>query len=238
MPSPDVSHWSAAYECLETLEKNKTPGSIYELLVTSDEARFLAWTLATLTPWAQLPDDPPLKGGKPALPLATQAAREGFKAPNKLSDVVTAAHRHRQKILELKEIVCTEQPSMKERDRFGMAIREWDSRGGNWRLQVLYAILVDAEQRLGFQSVTLETVLAEWQRFLDHLVELDVVDAPNLKRLLDGRILAKELGVKPGKWMSAALDVTTAWQLRNPGVTDYAGAVEEVRKRKDELGIK
>ncbi|KAK0645590.1 hypothetical protein B0T16DRAFT_411525 [Cercophora newfieldiana] len=237
MPSPDISHWVTAYECLETLEKNKTPGSIYELLVASDEARRYAWNLATLTPWAQLPDDPPLKGGKLAPPLATQAAREGFKAPNKLSDIVTAAHRHRPKILELKEIVCTGQPTMNERDRFGMTIREWDSRGGNWRLQVLYAVLVDVEVRSGAEGVAVEAVLAEWQKFLDHLVELDVLDAPSMKRLVDGKILAKELGVRPGKWMSAALDVATAWQLRNPGATDYAGAVEEVRKRKDELGI-
>ncbi|KAK0627713.1 tRNA nucleotidyltransferase-like protein [Immersiella caudata] len=238
MPAPDISHWAAAYECLETLEKNKTPGSIYELLVTNEEARFLAWNLAALAPWAQLPDDAPLKSGKRALPLATQAAREGFKAPNKLSDIVTAAHSHRQGVLELKEIVCTQQPTMKERDRFGMAIREWDSRGGNWRLQVLYAVLVDVEQRAGGQGFALETVLAGWQCFLDHLVELDVVDAPNMKRLLDGRALAKELGVEPGKWTGAALDIAMAWQLRNPGVKDYAGAVEEVRKRKDELGIK
>jgi len=238
MPSPDTSHWATAYECLGTLEKNKTPGSIYELLVTSEEARCFAWNLSTLTSWTQLPDDRPLKGGKPSFPLATQAAREGFKAPNKLSDIITAAHRHRPQILELKEIVCAEQPAMKERDRFGMAIRGWDSRGSNWRLQVLYAVLVDVEARAGAKGVEIETVLAEWQRFLDHLVELDVVDAPSIKRIVDGRILAKELGVKPGKWTGPALEIAMAWQLRNPDATDYSGAVEEVRKQKEELGIK
>ncbi|KAK0714935.1 hypothetical protein B0H67DRAFT_579543 [Lasiosphaeris hirsuta] len=249
MPAPDISNWSAAYLCLDSLARNNTPGSIYQLLVTSDEARSNAWALAALTPWEQLPDDPPLRGGKPALPLATQAAREGFKAPNKLSDIVTAGHRHRAKILELKDIVRTEQPSMEERDRFGMAIREWDSRGGNWRLQVLYVILADVGARtdngvLGKSAgqkrdgaVPVEEVLAEWQRFLDHLIKLDVMDAPLLKRLVDGHLLTKALGVKPGKWLSEALDIAMAWQFRNPGVTDSAEAVEEVRK-KTELGIK
>jgi hypothetical protein len=46
------------------------------------------------------------------------------------------------------------------------------------------------------------------------------------------------LGVKPGKWTGAALDVALAWQLRNPGVEDPAGAIEEVRRRKEELGIR
>lgn len=234
MPTPNTAKWSVAYECLELLAKTKTPGSIYDTLVTSEEAAYYAWNLAALTSWEQLPDDPPLKNGKPALPLATQAAREGFKSPNKLSDVVTAAHRHRCQILRLKTIVDTAHPTMTQRDRFGMAIREWDSKGGHWRLQVLYAVLVDAEER---SATPVQEVLSEWQRFLDHLVELDIMDAPSIKRIIDGRTLAKELDVRPGKWTGQALEIVMAWQLRNPGVNDHAGAVEEVRKRRGELGI-
>lgn len=128
-----------------------------------------------------------------------------------------------------------------ERDRLGLAIREWDSRpgaGANWRLQVLYAVLVDvAERTTGEGKETVEDVLKEWQAFLDHLVEMDLMDAPSVKRITDGKQLAKALGVKPGKWMGQALEVVMAWQLRNPTVSDPEGAVEEVRKRKEELGI-
>ncbi|KAK0735682.1 hypothetical protein B0T21DRAFT_402372 [Apiosordaria backusii] len=238
MPKPDISHWNLAYECLFFLENNNTPESIWQLLVSTEEARYFAWSLATLTPWEQLPDDPPLKSGKAALPLATQAAREGFKAPNKLSDVVTAAHRHRPAILELKAIVDQQKVEMEDRAKFGMAIREWDARAvGSWRLQVLYAIMVDVAERTAGSS-TREEVLIQWQDFLDHLVELDLMNAASLKRLIDGKYLSKELGVKPGKWTGAALEVVMEWQLRNPGVEDPAGAVEEVRKRKEELGIK
>ena len=35
--------------------------------------------------------------------------------------------------------------------------------------------------------------------------------------------------MRPGPWMKDALDVVMAWQLRNPDITDPAGAVEEVR---------
>ena len=242
MPSPNLSNWPAAYECLDFLAETKTPGSIYELLVTTDEARYFSWALAALVPWEQLPDDPPLKSGKLAPPLAEQAARQGFKAPNKLSDVVGASHRHRKAIVGLKDIALSGQETSRERDRFGMAIREWDSRAGNWRLQVLFSILVDIEVRTaenaGDSRASREDVLREWQGFLDHLIELDVMDAPSMKRLVDGRILAKALGVKPGRWMAEALEIAMAWQLRNPGVTDVGGAVEEVNKRREELGIK
>lgn len=239
MPKPDTTCWKTAYECLAMLEATKTPGAIYDLLVTSEEARHYAWSLATLTPWEQLPDDPPLKSGKAAMPLPTQAAREGFKAPNKLSDIVTGAHCHRAAILEFRDMARAKAEALNERGRVGMTIRDWDARGGHWRLQVLFALLVDVADRVGTSKVESErqAVLAEWQQLLEHLVELDVMDAPSVKRLVDGKLLSQELGVKPGKWMGAALDVALEWQLRNPGVTDPAGAVDEVRRRKAELGI-
>jgi tRNA nucleotidyltransferase (CCA-adding enzyme) len=80
-------------------------------------------------------------------------------------------------------------------------------------------------------------LLRGWQKFFDYLLEMDVLDAPSWKRLIDGTQLAKALGVRPGKWMATALDVCMAWQFRNPEATDYAGAVEEVRSRAEELGI-
>lgn len=83
-----------------------------------------------------------------------------------------------------------------------------------------------------------EEFVASWVTFLNHLAKLDVYDAPSLKRLLDGRQLAQALGAKPGKWTGPALDICVAWQLRHPDQTDPAGAVEEVRKRREELGIR
>lgn len=234
-PQPDLATWHMAYECLHFLAENRTPGSLHEQLVRTDEARYHAWILATVAPFEALPAEQGAKSGRPPVPLAAQAAREGFKAPTKLCDMMAAAHRHRPRVLALKELVDSKKPERQERDRFGMAIREWDGRGGHWRLQVLYALLVDLVGRGA--SEARETVLAEWQHFLDHLVELDVMDAPSLKRLLDGKQLAGALGARPGKWMTPALDMVTAWQLRNPGVADPAGALEEVRLRREELGI-
>jgi tRNA nucleotidyltransferase (CCA-adding enzyme) len=85
---------------------------------------------------------------------------------------------------------------------------------------------------LGFEALFLG-----WQQFLDHLREMEVLDAPSWRRLVDGTQLAKALGVKPGKWMAAALDVCMAWQFRNPKATDPAEAVAEVKMKAGELGI-
>lgn len=80
--------------------------------------------------------------------------------------------------------------------------------------------------------------LEGWEKFLQHLVKLDIFDTPNLKRIIDGRALAKALGVAPGPWMGKALDVCMAWQLRNPTEESPDGAIQEVRDKAEELGIK
>ncbi|KAI1409065.1 hypothetical protein F5Y13DRAFT_182299 [Hypoxylon sp. FL1857] len=241
IPTPDISNWKLAYGLLDSLRQNKTPGSIYDVLVRSDEADYYAWVLAAICPWENVKSEPRRTGkGKPSPPFGALAAREGIKATNKLCDLATAAHNNRAEIMSLVTAVLDNAPFIAERDRFGMAIRHWDSRAGHWRLQVLYALLVEAMEALAPGSekpVNRDEFLRKWQRFLDHLHELDVMEAPSLKRIIDGNQLAKALGVKPGKWMTQALEVCVAWQLRHPEATDPAGAVEEVRSQRAELGI-
>lgn len=188
-------------------------------------------------------DPPGTKKKANALPPVGVIAREGLKAPNKLTDIISASHRHLDEILDLKRAVLEKESYITERDRFGMAIRRWDAQGGSFRLQILGAMLVEAMERLQAWPAAEEedqqrdAFVSEWQLFLDHLAELDVMDAPTLKRLLDGHDLAKALGVKPGRWTGQALDVCVAWQLRNPDETDPAGAIEEVQKKRKELQI-
>ena len=242
---PDIKNWHIAYECLDYLIQARTPGSIADKLVHTKETTDIAWHLVALSPWMQVEEvpDPSRKANAP--PLVTEVAREGYRAPNRLTGVVTAARRHLSEIMELKQAVLEGAPFVNERDRFGMAIRKWEGQGGAWRLQVRSALLVETMEVLPSWEVSdsnadassRDSFLRGWQSFLDHLTELDLWDAPALKPLLDGRALASALGLKPGKWTGAALNVCTAWQLRNPGETDSAGAVEEVRKQAAELEI-
>lgn len=250
LPQPDIARWPVAYNGLDDILQTQTPGSIAATLVHTDEYRWIAWNLAAVSPWLRLQDPPGARKKANALPPVGVVAREGYKAANKLTDIMAAAHRHLDEILTLKAAVLDGAAYIRERDRFGMAIRRWDAQGGSWRLQVLAALLAEALERLsvwphaegsstsaGRHATSRDAFVAEWQQFLDHLVELDVVDAPQLKRLLDGRTLAAALGVKPGRWTGQALDVCIAWQLRNPDATDPAPAIEEVQKRRKELGI-
>ncbi|KAI1103893.1 hypothetical protein F4804DRAFT_332824 [Jackrogersella minutella] len=240
IPTPYISNWKLAYQLFDFLRQNKTPGSIYDILVRSEEDDYYAWIMLALCPWENVETPPHTGKGRPPPPFVTLAALEGIKTSQKLGLLITAAHNNRAEIMSLVKAVSESSPFITERDRFGMAIRHWDTRTGHWRLQVLYSLLVDAMEVLAAGSespVSNEQFLRKWQQFLDHLQELDVMEAPSLKRLIDGNQLAKVLGVKPGKWMTQALEVCVAWQLRRPEATDPAGAIEEVQNKRAELRI-
>ncbi|OHW92812.1 tRNA nucleotidyltransferase [Colletotrichum incanum] len=147
-PQPDLSKWHLVYDLLDNLVCNKAPGSIYDVLVKSDEAAYFAWNLVAVIPYSHVEKESPLPKSRATLPLTTLVAREGIKAPNKLCDVITAAHRHRPDITALKQIVCAKESTATKRDIVGMAIRKWDGQGSHWRVQVLYALLVEALEKL------------------------------------------------------------------------------------------
>ncbi|KAB8297717.1 hypothetical protein EYC80_001524 [Monilinia laxa] len=218
------------------MKSNETPGSIYKSLVRSDDAKYLAWILAALTPWTAIPPAQATKpGGKIPQPYGFLVAREGLKAEIKLCNIAAGAFKQYAEITELKASIQRNDPHIHQRDVVGMMIRKWDSQGGQWKLQALFALLVEALKLKSAEGY--ELLFSEWQRFIDHLKELDVMDAPAIRGIVDGKILSKALGVKPGKWMGPALDVCMEWQLRNPDSTDAEVAIEEVRKRQKELDI-
>ncbi|TVY54405.1 CCA tRNA nucleotidyltransferase, mitochondrial [Lachnellula cervina] len=236
IPIPSTTNWHFAYDCLEVLKSNETPGSIYNSLVRSEDAKFIAWVLAAAAPWADVPLPQPIKTKtKLPLPFGTLVVREGIKATSKVCDVVTGAFRNFVELTGLRDAIKRNDGYVHERDTIGMSIRRWDSQGKNWRLQVLLAILVEA---MNNSRNSFDGLFSEWQLFIDHLTDMDVMDAPSLKLLVNGDELKAALGgVKPGMWMKPALDVCVGWQLRNPGNEDKEGAINEVRMKRKELKI-
>lgn len=143
MAQPVLTGWDTAYEFLNVFATSP----LYNALVLSDEQKYFAWILVCIVPFARIPSADPTANPRKYPPPATLAAREGMKAPNKVADIITGAVRHREEILELRDIVLSGSPRMNERDLFGMAIRKWEAHGTHWRLQILFAILDDVMTR-------------------------------------------------------------------------------------------
>lgn len=154
LPSPDISSWRAAYGFLNAgLHNEEFAGPICSRLIRGNEEAYSAWTLAAFAPWdgVQNPNADQEKPRARKVPPITRAARHGITANNKDCDMITAAHAHKTRVLELKQLVCsedTEELSRTGRDVFGMALRKWAGVGNNWRLPVVYAILVEAMEDL------------------------------------------------------------------------------------------
>ncbi|KAG9234058.1 hypothetical protein BJ875DRAFT_462667 [Amylocarpus encephaloides] len=234
--SPETTTWQVVYDCLDRLSRNETPGPIYKSLVRSEDAEYSAWILAALTPWLSIPQPKNPTGGTKAGPLlATAVAREGIKCNNKISDNVAAAFRNYREIITLRDAIEAKEPYTKERDTLGMQIRRWDFQGKNWRLQILLAIFVEVLQK---GELDYSEIISRWQRFIDYLEGVDLMDAPAIKPIVTGVMVMKALGgIKAGAWMKPALDVCMEWQLRNPGEEDPKGAIDEVVKRRKELKV-
>lgn len=124
--------------------QSRTPGSISDLLLRTDESALLAWNLVTLAPWMTVKDNEL----NPKLPLVAVIGREGCKHPSKLTNLIAAASRHRNGVIGLKKAIEDNEELSVRPERLGMMVRSWDSKGGDWRIQVLNALLVDAIERL------------------------------------------------------------------------------------------
>ncbi|KAH6614117.1 tRNA nucleotidyltransferase [Boeremia exigua] len=233
---PDTNLFQPAFEFVDSVVRGSSKDSaIIDNLVRNADEQYLAWICATVMPWADAPTVPHQKPLQRPYFSAYLVAREGFKAPNKVCDVIAASLSNGD---EIRNLIAQCARSLQRpdkidpttdataRDTLGMAIRRW---GSTWRTQVLFNLTYEVV--IGNQSQ--DQLVRSYSSFLSHLAMHRILDADTFKPLLKGTDLAKALSIKPGPWMKDALDVVMAWQLRNPTITDPTEAIEAVRKAKE-----
>lgn len=152
--TPDTDGWQLMIDILQEMVKDG--GDMAEVLIRDAEEQYMAWQLSALVPYRDAPQpEPPAPGRKAPPPIAAQVAREGIKATNKVSDIVTSAVRNQQAISEAVDKLYErkrrpdkplEGDDPAARDGLGMAIRSW---GSTWRSQTVYAFLVDVVENPG-----------------------------------------------------------------------------------------
>lgn len=120
---PDLDYFTPAYDFINSIRTSNdgTYTIISQNLLRNEDEWYLAWVCAAVMPWADAPQVPHSKPSRPPYHAAYLVATEGFKAPNKIGDVISASLNHTDGIRKLVE-QCP-----KERDVLGMAIRQWGS---------------------------------------------------------------------------------------------------------------
>ncbi|KAF2273023.1 poly A polymerase C-terminal region-like protein [Westerdykella ornata] len=236
--APDLAHFSPAYNFVHTItsqEASDVPSIIPQTLARDADERYLAWICAALMPWADAPTVPHHKPTQRPHYAAYLVARDGFKAPNRVCDVISASLRHGEEIRQMVDRCYDKikRPNATKvadaataRDTLGMAIRRW---GASWRTQVLFNLIYEVV--LGF--VSRDRLLDSYATFLNQVIKYNILEAHTFRPLLTGTELAQALNTKPGPWMKDALDVVMAWQLRNSDVTDPTEAIAAVKASKE-----
>ncbi|GAB7346745.1 hypothetical protein MBLNU459_g1853t1 [Dothideomycetes sp. NU459] len=228
---PDTDQWRAVYDFVQNLLE--TENRYKDIAIHDPEEQYVAWLLAAIVPYRDAPQPQPKPGKKMPPPLASTIAREGIKGTNKICDIIMSSMLNYQEISEFVRKLSEQKrrpgrhvngDDATARDVLGMAIRRW---GPTWRSQTTFALLVNVADDPEIST----THLSDFELFLSHIEQLDLMDACSMKPLLDGKALAKALSTPPGPWMKDALDVVMAWQLRNPGKTDAKDAIEEVQSK-------
>jgi tRNA nucleotidyltransferase (CCA-adding enzyme) len=152
LPSePETALFKPAYDFVESVVTKDTdvPTTIPDTLLRNEDENYLAWVCATMMPWADAPTIPHQKPLQRPYFAAYLVAREGFKAPNKVCDVIASSLSNSE---EIRSVVArcakglrrpdtinpTDDPTA--RDTLGMAMRRW---GSTWRTQVLFNLVYE-----------------------------------------------------------------------------------------------
>lgn len=150
---PETAYFKPAYELIEAVvtKSGDLPAVIPTTLLKNEEDEYLAWICATVMPWVDAPKVPHPKPAQRPFFAAYLVAREGFKAPNKICDVIASSLSNSEEIRNLvaqcdkslrRPITINPANDATARDTLGMAIRRW---GSTWRTQVLF--------NLGYETV-------------------------------------------------------------------------------------
>jgi tRNA nucleotidyltransferase (CCA-adding enzyme) len=148
---PDTDLFKPAYHFVESVVEgtSDTPAIISTTLLRDADEKYLAWICATVMPWADAPTVPHHKPTQRPFFTGYLVAREGFKAPNKVCDVIAASLGHGDEIRNMVSQCArglrrpdTVNPSNDAtgRDVLGMALRRW---GSTWRTQVLFNLVYE-----------------------------------------------------------------------------------------------
>ncbi|KAF1839532.1 poly A polymerase C-terminal region-like protein [Decorospora gaudefroyi] len=235
---PETAYFKPAYEFVQfvVMRSDDVPTVIPNVLVRNQDERYLAWICATVMPWVDAPTVPHQKPLQRPHFIAYLVAREGFKAPNKVCDVVASSLNNGEEIRSLvaqcakalrRPDTMNPASDATARDTLGMALRRW---GATWRTQILFNLVYEVVSG----RVSKEELLHSYSSFLERVTELEILDIDTFRPLLKGTDLAKALNTKPGPWMREALDVVMAWQLRNPDATDPTAAIHAVKASRGE----
>ncbi|GFG26580.1 putative CCA tRNA nucleotidyltransferase 1 [Aspergillus udagawae] len=143
-----------------------------------------------------------------------ELARREVKVPGFVSPSMRNCHRIQHYMGEA--TADGSFPRKLPRSALGLLIR---CCGSTWRLQVLYALLKDDAREMRYGNAKL-ALITRWSRFVEHIIEQKLEDAPCVKPILNGYDLMELFKLeKGGPFMQEALNDLLEWQFNHENAT-------------------
>lgn len=158
---------------------------------------------------------------------AVQNLQEALKPAKRHIDILRAATKNLGSIMDTL-LIPASRSVLGSRAELGMYIYRL---GESWRSQYLYAML----HLNGKGADSPVVIMTKCQALFEKLEELELLDAPSTKPIVNGEELKAALGrARPGKWMTTANQWLLEWQFGHPRSTKE-DAVQMILGRRKEL---
>ncbi|KAI7832982.1 hypothetical protein BX661DRAFT_141311 [Kickxella alabastrina] len=141
------------------------------------------------------------------VPVAQVIIRDGLKLANSDIDTTLALHQLADQITQMAESCIKGELS---RCQLGLQIRV---AGTRWSMAVIFAAAVEMLKSGNGVDARLVDMFGG---FVRRVKEENLGEAYSFKHLVDGKAVAKLLGIKPGPGIKDVLDRVMEWQLANP----------------------
>lgn len=187
----------------------------------------LFWLAVTLAPFASLAvKTSPKKAGTSY--VSEIILKEGLRYGKNEFDVVSNLVKERE-LSKIDLASFLHDTSLIQRSQLGLYLRKFPRYS---ELDILFncfietltaikgefnevneAVIASLASRI---SDIIVSVLKSYGSLVKTIIEKDLMNAHEIKPLIDGKTLVKSLGMKPGPWISKATQEIIVWQLDNP----------------------
>lgn len=255
----DTSSWSFVYNGFDRIanpadstdDLSQKIKRVHDVLLRDEIDTYHAWVVAAFSPWALVPTRP-IKSKVEKPPVAARAAevaRDNLRSDNKTVCILKESVGYFEEFKSLKDsFIAGEIPGTESeiRQRVGLSIRSWKK---DWRMVAVMALLQEIMAGAQFSqgkvlfcalsiwSLIFDIVIDEHDKFLSYIEKENLLDVTELRPIVNGTELSAALGVRGGRWLSAALEVMIEWQLLHPETTEKEKALDEMKRRRAEFGV-
>lgn len=172
--------------------------------VLSDKSlKKLFWMSIVLRPWSSIKIAHNIRRPESKSAASDLIIREGLKYSKSdaqiISRILSSKDQYQSIVLAIPDY---------RRSELGLMLKQYED---NFSLSLVINLFDEL-----IETGCYESVISKYEQFYEIVHRENLHNSYQLKPIIDGKTLAKELSRKPGPWMSVIIEKILVWQLDNP----------------------